>query len=108
MPPEENKLKIGLDPVFKGNQDNQKQAENTPTAFNVLSNQKYTPSQTPFLSSFPKPTNEAPNPKSIIRTYKGDLASAIKVSIKLRMILTACIIKQPAGMNHTLDLNLPG
>jgi len=89
MPPEENKnnnisdvnsLRIGIDPVFKGAPVQQK---NTTTAnigagaFNILNNQKYTPSQTaPSPQSIPV-TN--PNTqKSIVRTYKGDLESAIQ------------------------------
>jgi hypothetical protein len=79
MPPED-KLKIGLDPVFKSNQS-QNQNNTNPNigagAYNILNNQKYSPSQTVPAEPF-KSLESNPNaPKSIVRTYKGDLATAI-------------------------------
>jgi hypothetical protein len=89
MPPKENKnnnltdvnsLKIGIDPVFKG-VPNQQQNATTPNigagAFNILNNQKYTPSQTAPTPQ-PIPVANPNSPKSIVRTYKGDLESAIQ------------------------------
>lgn len=79
MPPEENKFKIGLDPIFKGNQvQNQNTAnQNIPaSAINVLNNQQYIPSQA-TAEAFKIPDANPNAPKSIVRTYKGDLASAI-------------------------------
>ena len=92
MPPEENTnknapnfdtFKVGsIDPVFKSNLNQQKTQANQSVpagAYGVLSNQKYTPSQPPVSTILPKTeTNSAVNPKSIIRTYKGDLESAIQ------------------------------
>jgi len=83
MPPEENKLKIGLDPVFKGLSGQPKEVakEETPvTAFNVLNNQKYTPSQTATPPNPAPSINIDPNKKSLVRTYKGDIESAIQTS----------------------------
>lgn len=80
MPPEDNKLKIGLDPVFKNtqNQVQNNPAQNIPaSAFNILNNQQYTPSQTAQNSPFKIPEYNPNTPKSIVRTYKGDLASVI-------------------------------
>src|SRR3990172_577228 len=92
MPPEVNKnntppslgsFNVGIDPVFKGNPNLQKKIPNENTqisAFGVLSNQKYTPNTPPISQvSTPKPIegiNTAP--KSLVRTYKGDLESAIE------------------------------
>jgi len=90
MPPEQNPnrnipkmdtFKVeSIDPVFKSNLGQQKttDSQNAPiSAYGVLTGQKYTPSQ---------PQNPAPapivktslTPKSIVRTYKGDLESAIE------------------------------
>jgi len=80
MPPEDNKLKIGLDPVFKSNQS-QNQNNTNPNigagAYNILNNQKYSPSQTVPAEPFKSPESNPNAPKSIVRTYKGDLATAI-------------------------------
>lgn len=91
MPPEENKnknipldtFKIGaVDPVFKSTPDRQKNPSQViPTsAFNVLNNQQYTPAKpaTPTMPVNIPPTSA--NPKSIVRTYKGDLESAISAN----------------------------
>ena len=87
MPPTENTNKnaglenftVGIDPVFKGNPKEQKTSlgETTPAgAFNVLNSQGYIPTAptAPKTASFPANSN---NPKSILRTYKSDLESAI-------------------------------
>jgi len=94
MPPEENTnknnpnlnpLKIGIDPVFKGNVNQQTSApQQSPAAnaFNVLNNQTYTPAEPP-VSSLQKAidnTTSNTNPKSIVRTYKSDLESAIEAN----------------------------
>lgn len=84
MPPEETKnnplfnpLKVEIDPIFKGNQETK-----TPVgsgAFGVLNNQNYIPVQTGTLE--PLPSQHNPNqPSSIVRTYKGDLESAIQAN----------------------------
>lgn len=79
MPPED-KLKMGLDPVFKSKQS-QNQNNTNPNigagAFNILNNQQYTPSQTTPNSTYKIPEANPNAPKSIVRTYKGDLATAI-------------------------------
>lgn len=96
MPPEENTnkntpnldtFKVGIDPVFKDGlgQPKNTASQNAPaSAFNVLNNQQYTPSQAPQnnASNLQKDIasitgKNTANPKSIVRTYKGDLASAI-------------------------------
>jgi hypothetical protein len=90
MPPEDkNKnnlppdiLKIGLDPVFKDktNEPTKTTPDIPATAFNILKNQQYVPSQatTPIP---PKPViNLNPDKKSLVRTYKGDIESAIQAS----------------------------
>jgi len=79
MPPE-NKLKIGLDPVFKSNQNQNNTTQNIGAgAYNILNNQKYSPSKpTTPISQTPEASSNAP--KSIVRTYKGDLATAIAVN----------------------------
>lgn len=90
MPPQENKnnniptdtFKItGIDPVFKGNPNQQSKTENQPTAYspsNVLNNQKYTPSQPAVpIPKAAESANINNVPKSLVRTYKGDLESAI-------------------------------
>jgi hypothetical protein len=80
MPPEENKnnnpVKIGLDPVFKSNPNLQKPTNSQVVsgAFNVLNNQQFTPTQTNTVPTKPIITN---SPKSIVRTFKGDMAAAI-------------------------------
>jgi len=86
MLPEENKnniglntFKVGIDPVFKGNNGSQRNAVDqvNPTgAYEVLSNQEYIPSQT----TAPTPLNSTTNktPKTVIRTYKDDLEAAIQ------------------------------
>jgi hypothetical protein len=83
MPPEENKLKIGIDPVFKGNPAQQTAPVNQNMAAgisNVLNNQKYVPGQT-LDYSLPKTVKNNPlSPKSIVRTYKGDLETAIQAN----------------------------
>ncbi len=80
MPPEENKLKIGLDPVFKST-PNQSQNNTSPNigagAYNILNNQKYTSGQTTPIQPFKLPENNQGTPKSIVRTFKGDMESAI-------------------------------
>ena len=87
MPPEENTnnnipnvntYKMGIDPVFKGNITSQQRAGEQvapASAFNVLDNQKYTPSAPQI--SIPKPVVNT-LPKSIVRTYKGDIDSEIE------------------------------
>ena len=90
MPPEENSnnnnaglnnFRVGLDPVFKSNPDLQKKVT-TPvgpaSAFNVLNNQKFTPTSAPIAISMQAVENSPVNPKSVVRTYKGDLESAIQ------------------------------
>jgi len=89
MPPEENAnknnpnfgaLKIGIDPVFKSttSQTNPATPLTPGGAFNVLNSQKYTPTQ-PAGVPVPQPQiNSAPNQKSIVRTLKGDMETAIQ------------------------------
>ena len=92
MPPEKNtnannvnlnNVKIGIDPVFKGNTSSQKNdslVQNSQNgAYELLKNQQYTPSQVPKPILTPEEIEKAKNtsPKSIVRTYKGDLATAI-------------------------------
>jgi hypothetical protein len=74
MPPTDP-IKINLDPVFT----NKKAVDNNvPTgAFNILNNQQYVPSQTTGAENYKIPEANPNAPKSIVRTYKGDLASAI-------------------------------
>jgi hypothetical protein len=89
MPPEENKnnnnlntFKVGIDPVFKGNnvsQGNTIDRTNPVGAYGVLNNQGYTPTNTPATSSPQNITErKVPNQKSIIRTYREDMESAIQ------------------------------
>lgn len=85
MSPDENTIKVGLDPVFKSNSDSQKKIPEqniTASAFNVLNNQEYTPAKQP--PTIPNPLdltkNNSASPKSIVRTYKGDLESAIQAN----------------------------
>jgi hypothetical protein len=86
MPPEENTnknkvdletLKVGIDPVFNGNSELQTKAvPETPNGiYNILNNQEYSPSEQPTRKT---PAPEITNKKSIVRTYKDDIASAIK------------------------------
>lgn len=88
MPPDQNvnnnsqnfsPVKVGIDPVFKSSQ-NYRPPANPPatsaTAFNVLTQQQYTPSQNSNPPPPVQPT-ENNNPKSVVRTYKADLESAI-------------------------------
>lgn len=76
MPPEDNKFKVGIDPIFSGQKT---AAENTSvSALNVLNNQKYSPTASPAGTPFNPPANN--NPKSIVRTYKGDLENAIAIN----------------------------
>jgi hypothetical protein len=89
MPPPENKnntspnvspFQTGIDPIFKGNQGQQTSPPKTPvSAFNVLNNQKYTPTETPVTHTAPIVENPT-GPKSIVRTYKSDLESAIQTN----------------------------
>jgi hypothetical protein len=78
MPPIEP-VKTDLDPVFTGQQPTAKPVSTG--AYNVLNNQQYVPSQT--TSSTGNSTAKLAEqiearPKSIIRTYQGDMASAIE------------------------------
>ena len=89
MPPEENTnknnssfnpLKVGIDPIFKGtpNQGSKPVDQTAPiSAYGVLNNQKYAPTQPPTDNSFKALDNNISSPKSIVRTYKGDMESAI-------------------------------
>lgn len=99
MPPEQNKnnnipldtFKVGgIDPVFKGNPNS------TPTpgfqgmpsqtipqqtangAYGILKNQVYTPTTPPVVTAQVPPENKPLGPKSIVRTYKSDLETAIE------------------------------
>ena len=89
MPPENNANKnnpgmgafnVGIDPVFRGNPNMQTKAPNQGaplSAYGALTSQQYVPNTPPV--STPKPViNTNTGPKSIIRTYKGDLESAIQ------------------------------
>lgn len=92
MPPEEktnnnipgvNKYKIGIDSVFKGNlnSQNKKPEQDVPiSAYGVLTNQKYSPDTLPISQNITQkpPESNIVTPKSLVRTYKGDLESAIK------------------------------
>jgi len=89
MPPEENKnintnetntYKVGLNPVFKNNfvpQTNIPKSNINTGISAIINNQKYTPNVSIPLT--PRTTtNNLTNRHSIIRTYKGDLESAIQ------------------------------
>lgn len=86
MPPEENKLKVDIDPVFRGSQTRpQNNQDNSATtgAYGILNNQQYTTDQ----NQIPRTTNLSPTSnktnnekKSIVRTYKDDIASAIQAN----------------------------
>ncbi len=92
MPPTENKnpnnqsfepIKVGIDPVFKGTNSYQNipgQSPVTPIggAFGVLNNQRYNPSQSPITLGVKEPSTTSAVPKSIVRTFKGDIESAIE------------------------------
>jgi hypothetical protein len=91
MPPEENKnnntglnnFRTGIDPVFKSSSDLQKKpvTPNAPVSVSsLLNNQKYVPNQAPISISLNPNENIQSNPKSIVRTYKGDLESAIQTN----------------------------
>lgn len=77
MIPEDNKLKVGLDPVFTG----QKIKDDGPqaSAFNVLNNQQYQPSVNNVANEKITIQNTE-RAKSIIRTYKSDMESAIQAN----------------------------
>lgn len=81
--PSFNAPKIELDSIFKKNngQVSTPSAQNIPSdVFGVLNNQKYTPSQTPIANNtIPNPVNN-PAQKSIVRTYKSDVESAISAN----------------------------
>ena len=87
MPPEENTnkntgfspLKVGIDPVFKSVPQSQvdKNQGADISAYGVLNNQKYAPNQGPVQTPAKTAENNLSGPKSIVRTYKGDLESAI-------------------------------
>lgn len=78
MPPEDNKFKIGIDPIFKGNTDQSKKpAGENPSAFNVLNNQQYVPGRPNDFSNQGQIPNKTNENKSIIRTFKSDVESAI-------------------------------
>lgn len=74
MPPEDNKYQVGIDPIFTGQKPEDKTVP--ASAYNVLTNQQYSPSQNTTPPP-PPSSNTASNPKSIVRTYKSDIASAI-------------------------------
>jgi hypothetical protein len=90
MPPESNNknippvnaVKIGLDPIFKNVTNDQKRTtENqsiSASALNVLNNQKYAPDQKGIAIPIKAIINNNPEKKSIVRTYKSDLESAIQ------------------------------
>lgn len=91
MPPEEktnnnpqvDAYKVGIDPIFKGAPATQKNPVSqplTPGALNVLNNQKYVPNQAPISITLDSPNINPASPKSIVRTYKGDIESAIAAS----------------------------
>lgn len=89
MPPEENKninplkpdpIKIGIDPVFKSTTFVPKKPidqANPVSAYGALNNQQYTPTQTPLQAAV-MPTVNTNAQKSIVRTFKADMESAIK------------------------------
>ena len=88
MPPKENKnipldtFKVGnIDPIFRSTASQQRSSQPAvpANAFNVLNNQQYVPSTGPSTINTPKPAPTI-NPKSIVRTYKGDLESAISAN----------------------------
>ncbi len=69
-------IKTNLDPIFTG----QKPVDKTvpASAYNTLTNQEYVPSQ-PTIRPAPLPEkNLKPTNKSLVRTYKSDVESAIK------------------------------
>jgi hypothetical protein len=86
MPPEEIKnkinfdtLKVGINPVFNGNSDQEEKKVDSETGSGVsavLDNQKYTPSKIP--ETFPEIEIKKGETKSIVRTYKDDIEAAIR------------------------------
>jgi hypothetical protein len=100
MPPEENTNKnnlplgafrVGIDPVFKGNPVTQTRSSipgftgmshpvEAGGAYDVLNNQKYVPSASPVPLAPKQTATQNSTPKSIIRTYKGDLESAVEAN----------------------------
>lgn len=95
MPPSENKnniisdpVHVSIDPVLKGNPALAQTAPaKAPTpvgmggAYSVLNNQTYTPGQAPIsIPASGQVINATAGPKSIIRTYKGDMESAIQTN----------------------------
>lgn len=85
MPPEENKkipeiekVKVDIDPVFKGVDVKAKNTNQSTSqsAFRVLNNQEFVPSE--LKKSNPVENKPLPAHSSIIRTYNSDLAETIK------------------------------
>ncbi len=80
MPPED-KLKVDIDPIFKGNNGvlskPQEETENKTGVYNALTNQEYTPNQPPINPV--KITPPSPG-KIAIRTYKDDIQEAIQAN----------------------------
>ncbi len=73
MPPADP-LKINIDPVFTGAKPAEK---TTPTGiYNVLNNQEYSPA-IPHTPTPEKPMDKKKERVSLVRTYKGDMESAI-------------------------------
>lgn len=87
MPPEENKntpqpefspLRVDIDPIFRGAT---KKEETQPTgAFNLLSNQQYTPSHKQNATEISGTTLVKKEGKTLLRTYKDDIAQAIQAN----------------------------
>ena len=87
MPPEQTKnnnisnfepIKIGLDPIFNTvSTKKQDPEQNIGGAYGILNNQKYIPNQ-PNIPTPSKPEGDKEtNSKSLVRTYKSDLETAI-------------------------------
>lgn len=70
-------LKVSVDPVFAKPQDRPANSNDQPntSAYNVLTNQTYTPS--PTNNAYPRPNLNPTNIRPAIRTYRDDVASAI-------------------------------
>ncbi len=115
MPPDNinnsntNKLRIDINPVFKNKNNSapQLKEENTANnAYNVLNNQAYVPKQNPV--SAPTNLNTTNKKSSIIRTFQGDMASAIQADhLSSINIAIAENQKNKVQVRETNELNTP-
>jgi hypothetical protein len=73
-----NPIRVGIDPAFKGDQKITTPINTESNAFNILSNQKYTPSGTPAPDVLSGIKRDPGAPKSMVRTFKSDIESVIQ------------------------------